>query len=180
MHNINDKDTVELWKPIIDWSGYEVSNMGNIRSFLNKYPRNNIKRDIPIILKGGIDKDGYRRLVLSNGNFRGYFRFSYLVAKYFIGERPKGLMICHKNGINNDDRVENLEYKTQKENIHDKFIHGTMPIGEKHYGCKLTENQAREIFYSDCPYKDLEAKFNIDKSTIYDIKSKRTWRHLNL
>lgn len=50
--------------------------------------------------------------------------------------------------------------------------------GEKINTAKLTEDQALYILTSMEPTKELAAKFGINRHTVADIKSRRTWKHL--
>src|SRR5699024_2829267 len=45
----------------------------------------------------------------------GYYAHR-LVAEAFIGEIPKGYVVNHINGIKHDNRIDNLEIITEKEN----------------------------------------------------------------
>ena len=92
---------------------YEVSNLGNIRrKQLGVGGYTNIKGSISNA--GG----GYKYFQLQREGKRINHLFHHLVAKYFIGDRPEGLVIDHidRNSMNN--RLENLRYCTQQENLH--------------------------------------------------------------
>lgn len=70
-------------------------------------------------LKTVVNYRGYEQagLLLPSGK-RKYELVHRLVARTFIGEPPfRGAVVNHKNGIKTDNRVENLEWCTMKENI---------------------------------------------------------------
>ena len=89
---------------------YSISNLGRIRSERNR-----------LILSMWEDKDGYLRVNLKvNGEV--YQRMVHrLVGENFISNPYNKKQINHKNGIRNDNRVENIEWCTAKENIHHKY-----------------------------------------------------------
>ncbi len=103
----------EIWKSIKDYEGlYEVSNYGRIKSLEKSF----------IIYRGGIqkrkqkiknlqsDKYGYNTVALSKNSLKKTYKVHRLVAISFL-EKPDDLdIINHKNGIKNDNRVENLEW----------------------------------------------------------------------
>lgn len=75
-------------------------------------------------LKGGLDKDGYPHVLMNIDGKRLWRSNHKLVALAFIGERPQGLVINHKNGQRDDSRPENLEYITQSQNTLHGFARG--------------------------------------------------------
>lgn len=102
----------EIWKDIKGYEGlYQVSSLGNIRS-LNYNNQNRVQ-----ILKTAKQKNGYLVVGLSkNGNTK-CARVHRLVAKEFI-DNPYGKeSVNHINGNKADNRVENLEWCTQTENM---------------------------------------------------------------
>lgn len=67
-------------------------------------------------VKGSILHGGYKYFQIQRDKKRINKLFHHLVAEYFIGLRPDGLVIDHidRNKLNNS--VTNLRYVTQKEN----------------------------------------------------------------
>lgn len=162
-------DVEEKWREIPGYPKYWASNAGNIR----------VNRGTKFYnMKGCPDKDGYIKHTLKVDGQVIYRRRAPLVAMTWIGPRPEGLVVCHKNGINTDDRPDNLEYKSQRENIHDKFIHGTIANGIKNGNAVINEDIARDIYLSKESMKNLMKRYNISSIVVYSIWNNLTWRHI--
>lgn len=72
-------------------------------------------------LKGGLDEDGYPHVLMNIDRKRVYRASHKLVALAFLGEKPiPKHQVNHKNGVRADNRPENLEWVTSRENT----IHG--------------------------------------------------------
>lgn len=95
----------ELWKSIDGFPNYEVSNQGRVRN-----------KKTGKILKPDACRDGYLRVTLYGDKGPKHFFIHVLVAKMFIGDKPAGLEVDHLNGDKSNNRVENLQYCTSKEN----------------------------------------------------------------
>ncbi|AKL88202.1 hypothetical protein GMA3_25 [Gordonia phage GMA3] len=67
----------------------------------------------------------YNSFAMQNSGRRMDISAHTLIAMVFIGERPPGYDVCHKNGIPSDNRVENLYYGTKSQNQLDSVRHGT-------------------------------------------------------
>lgn len=105
----------EIWKDIEGFYGfYQVSNMGRVRSLTRKVWNYTKKGKI---LNPQSKPNGYLNVCLSNGEIRQKHAYIHrLVASAFI-PNPMGLSeINHKNFDKTDNRVENLEWCTSKEN----------------------------------------------------------------
>lgn len=99
----------EIWKPVIGYEGlYEISNLGRVKSFLRK------KQKLMKLTPNA--KTGYFMVTLRKDNFGWPHTVHSLVARMFIGEKPNGYVIDHRNGVKTDNRIENLEYVTRREN----------------------------------------------------------------
>lgn len=116
--------STEIWKPVPNYEGvYEVSSLGQVRSIdrLDNLGR----RYRGVTLKQGTHPDGHKQIALSKDG-KVTTRFVHqLVAEAFIGPRVGNLVACHNNGDPADNRVENIRWDTQQNNVHDRRAHGT-------------------------------------------------------
>lgn len=128
----------EIWKPIttiidqkgqvFEPQGYEVSNLGRVRSFNKRYGQNKSRSGfrglspIPTIITGRPDARGYYQVCMTDAILkkRRNFRIHTLVMQAFVGPAPEGLIICHYNDIKTDNRLENLRYDTPLANQQDR------------------------------------------------------------
>lgn len=114
----------EEWRSIEGYDGfYEVSSLGRVRS-LPRIIKKSDGTEQPV--KGRIlsqNKTGktenpkyYAAQIGKNGKSRA-MKVHILVAQAFLGKRPDNLVVNHINGDSFDNRPENLEYITNRENI---------------------------------------------------------------
>lgn len=107
----------EEWRDVIGLEGYQISNMGRIRSVDRTIAVGSHKRDIVgLILKTNKDKDGYEGVNLKIGGKSYRKKVHRLVAEAFIDNPDNYPCIDHINGIRDDNRVENLRWCTVKMN----------------------------------------------------------------
>lgn len=128
----------EIWKDVVGYEGlYLVSNLGNVKSL--NYNRTGKEG----ILKPILDKDGYYCVNLSKNAKSKHIKVHRLVVEAFIGEIPTGLVVNHINEIKTDNRLENLEICTIRENT----IHGTANARRSASlkGRKFSEERRRKI-----------------------------------
>lgn len=71
----------------------------------------------PRIVVQHYDKDGYLKVTLSKNGKRFQTMAHRLVASAFLDNPENKEQVNHINGIKDDNRVENLEWATPKENI---------------------------------------------------------------
>jgi DNA invertase Pin-like site-specific DNA recombinase len=91
------------------------------------------------------------------------------------------MVITHLNGCASDNRPSNLAYRSQKENIADKWKHGTMLCGDKSRMAKITDEQALKII-ERCAAgesrRSIAVEYGIAKTTVQAIVSGRIRKHL--
>lgn len=113
----------ERWAPISTWEGrYEISSTGRVRSFAKRLGKIELVHE----LKPKIDRDGYQVVCLRSrpDNRCESLSVHRLAASAFLENPNHKRQVNHKNGIKTDNRVENLEWVTNQENIVHAFQTG--------------------------------------------------------
>jgi HNH endonuclease/NUMOD4 motif len=122
------------WKTIDGWENYAVSDTGLVMQKTNNPVRQG--RRAGIIPQGDASM-GYMQVQLIDGNKRKYFYVHQLVAKAFIPNPNDLPKVNHKDGNKSNNHYSNLEWCTQKQNIHHALQNGLHVYSKKH-----TENRA--------------------------------------
>lgn len=106
---------MEKWKNIPGYKGYQASNLGQIRLLL---PERWILSITPIILKPS-NHHGYKRLELwKDQKKKKYFVHTLVALTWFSKPSPSAnLEINHIDGDRTNNRIDNLQYVTHKENM---------------------------------------------------------------
>ena len=191
MATVNDTQ-VEEFRPIAGFPGYEVSNLGRVRSFWFKQgigvgcgTRRRIGAN-PAILKTWSDSGGYAMVTIYAPGIPRMIprkvKVAHLVLETFVSTMPDGMLCKHGPKGQNCDFLDNLCWGTAKENMADRVRDGTDERGEKHHFAKLTNEQAREIKFVRLPRgettKEIAAEFGVSYQSVGDIRAGRTWEWL--
>lgn len=100
----------EIWKDIAGYEGqYQVSNLGRVKSL------NYRQTGRPAIISYSL-VCGYKRVALSRFNKRKDFFVHRLVWEAFNGPIPSGMQVNHINEDKEDNRLDNLNLMSPKEN----------------------------------------------------------------
>ena len=166
----------EKWKEIKGWP-YKVSNFGRVKRNAPG-PGTHIGK----ILKQKFGGTGYAYVTFSKNAKLKHFYVQCLVAEAFIGPRPKGYQVNHKDGIKKNNFDWNLEYVTHKENMEHAGKNGLMKNGESHHRSKLTEKEVLKIrkLYRSGNYTQIKLakRFDVCDVTIHEIVRNKSWKHI--
>ena len=131
----------EIWKDVVGYENiYQISNLGRVKA-LERPVNNRAGKRFEKILKYRISERGYCITVLSKEAKSKKCFIHRLIAQAFIPNPENKLEINHINGIRHDNRIENLEWCTRKENMVHAFSTGLNrgKIGEDNISSKFKE-----------------------------------------
>ena len=126
------------WKDIDEYDGYQVSDHGDVRSYINNRhgPNRNAK---PHLLTQIKNKKGYPTVQLGRGNRKLVNR---LVAKAFIPNPNNIPIVRHLDDNPSNNHVSNLAWGTQVDNMQDCIKHGRL-VGDTRRAIEATKKPVR-------------------------------------
>lgn len=176
---------MEEFRAVAGWP-YEVSSLGAIRRIGST-----------IQLKPNARRSGYLTVSLRNGwKANRTYTVHSLVASAFLGKRPLGYQINHKDGNKHNAQLSNLEYVTPLQNKAHAKLHGLIAKREDTFGfkhpefyqgsrnpfSKLTESDVvviRTLWASgEANQPELARRFGVSQANISDIVLGKRWQHV--
>ncbi len=170
---------METWKQIPSAPDDDASSLGRIR---RNAPG---KRTYPgrLLALHTHSRTGYKVAVVSVDKKSRPVSVHRLVMEAFHG--PSDRDVNHINGVRDDNRLENLEYATRKENIcHARDSLRSLPVGEKRWNACLTEEDVKRIFRLHAKGYTLsqigEMVGGYHKVNIHRILKRKIWKHVEI
>lgn len=171
----------EQWKPIAGHEGYyDISTLGRVRALpytdSNGYTWPLRMRKTPLCTYGYPSVGLYLPQKTPK-----ITRIHILIARAFIPNPEGKPEINHKNGVRHDNRIENLEWCTRKENIVHSYQvlkrpHTKVATGTDNWNAKLTEEKVLQILAdSKRSLNKLAVAFGVSKKAILLIKQGKNW-----
>lgn len=110
----------EIWKPLVGWENiYEISNYGRIKSLDRYVNQSGHKRFCKgQLIKPTLHKTNYCMVTLRNSGIQKVCKLHQLVMNTFNPNTTnRKLEINHIDGNTTNNRLDNLEWCTHKENL---------------------------------------------------------------
>lgn len=181
-------DAQEQWRPIPGLDGYEASTLGRIRSLdrvldlmgrwgaMQRFHHGKILRLKRKSSRGG---STYLFFYVDGGS---YHQVNRAVCSAFHGKPPcEKYEAAHLDGKTNNNRPQNLAWKTPAENAADKVRHGTAPIGIRNASARLDDASVVDIivrYASGEKSHRLAADYCVTSSNINAVIRGETWAHV--
>lgn len=120
--------------------------------------------------------DRYRMVTLRKDKIKKHESIHRLMAKTFIANPEGKPIVCHRNSIKLDNRIENLYWGTASENMIDSVVAGT------HSCTKMNNKKARLCMYLFHKFKwkhvEIGKLFGVSPTTISAINRGIAWKHV--
>ena len=182
----------EVWRWVVGYEGvYKVSSTGQVARWL---PQRNTYSGR--ILKLSLTNFGYLRVCLTKDGVPKKYFVHRLVAAAFLDEVPEKKFVNHIDGNKTNNRVENLEYVTCKENQAHASRMGLSakgdrssrrlyperyPVGRFHHKAKLTESdilRIRALIAEGVRHKQIASEYGVTRALISTIGRREIWTHV--
>ncbi len=161
----------ELWAPHPTYKDYWFSTFGRAVSFVYNKLR---------IRKITNRRKGYQSVGIGA---RGWQHLHILIMETFSGECPVGKQINHKDGNKRNNRLDNLEYVTPKENMRHSYDMG-LQQPRRGSNCNFAKLKEEDVMKIREEYKQgisqyiLADRYSVKQPTISNIITRATWDHL--
>lgn len=166
----------ECWKWVKGYENlYKISNFGRVKSFHKMNER---------LLITYPNRLGYPVITLAKNKIHKLVTVHRLVAGAFIRNPQQKKLVNHKNGVKADNRVNNLEWCTQSENISHSYRTGLQKplIGSQASWSKVNEKQViqmrKKFAKGGYTYKRIGQEYGLKTVAAFQIIKRVNWKHI--
>ena len=143
---------------------YAISDKGNLKNLRTNQ-----------ILKPSTNKDGYKSVLLSKNGKKMSIRIHRLVALYFLENPNKYPDVNHKNGIKDDNRVENLEWCSKSMNVKHAYDNNLIKTTYSNKDILVYDKETGEHLFTFESVSQCCNMLNLNSSPVYSVlKNKRS------
>jgi hypothetical protein len=166
--------SIERWLPVPDYEGlFEVSDHGRVRRTYHA------RADCPVgsYVCQDTGNYGHKRVLLCGKRWLVHR----LVLLAFVGPPPPRHLAAHGDGDPSNNRLSNLRWATQSENLGDRAQHGTLRLGEKHHNATITAEivmEMRQLRRDGGSYQAIADKFQIPYHRAHAAITGKSWSHV--
>lgn len=162
----------ELWRKILDWEDFEISDWGRVRNIKTWHILHQYKKNIWGHLKVNLYRNGAQK----RGVDRKDFSVHRLLLEAFCG-LGAGLEARHLSGISWENTIDNLEWGTSLDNSADAITHGSMSHSG-HSTTKLNQEIAdliratpREVASDHV----MAERYGVSRTLVRDVRTGKRW-----
>lgn len=183
---MQEENAEEVWKDVVNYEGlYKVSNLGRVKRLSRSRLRLGGK---PLNLREKVLKpnhigNSYYQLKLTKDEVETSILLHRIVCEAFHGSAPVGKnFVNHKDTNKENNREDNLEWCSFKENMEHAALHGLRPRGSGNHYHKIKEDQVLEICdlldNSSVSNNEIADIYGVNHRTISSIKYGDSWNWL--
>lgn len=165
----------ENWKAIENFSDYQVSDLGRVRS--------KRKTGSWVVMTGGLTRNGmfYRRYTMVDDDGVKCLRNGHRLVLCTFKPRSddSGPMVLHRDGNGQNNCLSNLYWGDAAQNAEDKLAHGWSAQGELNPNRRLNEKQVEDIrqkYSTGCVRQvDIGEYYGITQTQVSRIVRNESW-----
>lgn len=174
------------FRDIQGFPGYKIGNDGTVWTCKKRGGRKQwFMSDEWTIMELRLTSRGYLRVGLRQNGKCHWITVASLVLEAFVGPRPEGHVVRHfPDGTRTNNRLSNLQWSTQSENLADRQVHGTESTGMRNGKSKLKDDDIRNIRRlagQGVPFTEIPKQLSLDvtpENVGYIVRGV-TWKHID-